>query len=615
MNLPRFAETISLNCRGGARTVPDFSRVDPGRRKRRPSMLGSANFAVRVAALIGIVIATSSIGLAASAVAFSRFEYKGQIDDSAARAGADEYRNPILPGFYPDPSVCRAGDDYYLITSTFAYYPGIPIFHSRDLVNWEQVGHVIHRTEQLPYDKLGVSRGLFAPALSYHDGLFYVVCTMVDAGGNFVVTASDPKGPWSDPTWLGFEGIDPSLFFDADGRAWLVNNGAPEGPPLYSGHRAIWIQEFSIADRKMIGPRKVLVNGGVDLRQKPVWIEGPHLYKRDGWYYLCCAEGGTSINHSQVIFRSRSVDGPYTPWSGNPILTQRGLDGSVRSAVTSTGHADLVIGPDQKWWAVFLGVRPYDGRYSPMGRETFLLPVNWTDDGWPKILPSGQRVPLSAKAPDVARVSSDHSSATFAWRDDFSAPNLSPLWIMLRTSKQNWWKLDPTSHRLLLDPQREQLSGDGNPSFLARRVQHACFTAETSLRVPTEHGVSAGVAVFQAEHYFYFLNVSPVPGGTSVKLEKACGGASEVIAATQLPTTSEIDLRIEAKDATCSFAYATAPGEWKDLVRDADAKIFTTEVAGGFVGATVGLHARIDEPTPIRSSLLENQQPLGRTNG
>lgn len=564
--------------------------------------------------VMGIVLALSPVAFAADAVAFSRFEYQG-VDNSAAPIAADEYRNPILPGFYPDPSVCRSGDDFYLITSTFAYYPGIPIFHSRDLVNWEQVGHVIHRPEQLSYDKLGVSRGLFAPALSFHGGVFYVVCTMVDAGGNFVVTATDPKGPWSQPTWLGFEGIDPSLFFDDDGRAWLVNNGAPEGSPLYSGHRAIWLQEFSVADQKMIGPRKVLVNGGVDLREKPVWIEGPHLTKRDGWYYLCCAEGGTSVNHSQVIFRSRNVDGPYAPWSGNPILTQRGLDASARTAVTSTGHADLVVGPDGNWWAVFLGVRPYEGRYSPMGRETFLLPVNWTADGWPQILPSGERVPLRAKAPGGVRVAQENGSGALTWRDDFSEPNLSPLWIMLRASKQNWWKLDPAAHRLLLEPQHEQLSGDGNPAFLARRVQHASFTAETSLRVPSDHGVSAGVAVFQAEHYFYFLNVSPAVGGTSIKLEKACGSVSEVVAETQLPATSEIDLRVESNGAKCSFAYATTPGEWKEFVRDADAKVFTTEVAGGFVGATVGVHARIDEPTPIRSTQLENQETLGRRNG
>lgn len=198
---------------------------------------------------------------------------------------------------------------------------------------------------------------------------------MVDGPGNFVVTAKNPAGPWSDPTPLRFGGIDPSIFFDDDGRAWIVNNDAPQGRPLYSGHRAIWIQEFDYKAQKMVGPRTLLVNGGIDISKKPVWIEGPHLYKLNSWYYLCCAEGGTGSEHSQVILRSKKVDGPYKSWEKNPILTQRDLNGNVPGAVTCTGHADLEIGPDGNWWAVFLAVRPYQGRFSPMGRETFLLPV------------------------------------------------------------------------------------------------------------------------------------------------------------------------------------------------------------------------------------------------
>src|SRR6478736_3142576 len=174
---------------------------------------------------------------------------------------AGHYRNPILAGYYPDPSICRVGDDYYLINSSFAHFPGIPVFHSRDLVNWTQLGHVIDRPTQLKYDGLGITRGIFAPALSHHNGTFYLVCTMVDAGGNFLVTATNPAGPWSDPVWLNFDGIDPSLFFDDNGRAWLVNNGnPPDNKPLYQGHRAIWIQEFDPAAKKSIGPRSIIVN-------------------------------------------------------------------------------------------------------------------------------------------------------------------------------------------------------------------------------------------------------------------------------------------------------------------------------------------------------------------
>jgi alpha-N-arabinofuranosidase len=549
-------------------------------------------------ACLALLAPALPLSAAAPTATFDWFEYSGA-DAGAPSLAAGQYRNPILTGFYPDPSVCQVGADYYLINSSFAYFPGIPIFHSRDLVNWSPIGHVIHRPQQLPYDKLGVSRGIFAPAISHHDGMFYVICTQVDAGGNFVVTATNPAGPWSDPTWLGFEGIDPSIFFDDDGRAWVINNGAPDEKPRYDGHRAIWIQEFDPAARRMIGPRKVLVNGGVDISKKPVWIEGPHLYKREGWYYLCCAEGGTSVNHSQVILRSRQVDGPYEPWSQNPILTQRGLDGNVPDAVTSTGHADLVIGPDHQWWAVFLGVRPYGGRYSPMGRETFLLPVQWTEDGWPRILEPGRRVPLVGAAPAGARLSAQPSlplNGDFTWRDDFKDAALSPAWLMLRAPGETWWKLDAPAGHLSLTARPETLGGKANPSYLGRRIQHARFTATTALAVPAADGVAAGLAAFQGERFHYFLAVKRDAGGATVFLEKAGGGPATVVASAPIAAATAIELRVTANDGTCSFAYATEAGRWTTLVADADAKLLTTEVAGGFVGATVGLHARLEAP-------------------
>lgn len=534
----------------------------------------------------------------AGAVGFHGFEYSGQdpIFD-AAGIGAGEYYNPILAGFYPDPSICRVGEDYYLVNSTFAYFPGIPVSHSRDLVNWRQIGHVIHRPEQLRYDGIGVSGAIFAPAITHHEGLFWVVCTMVGGGGNFVVTASDPAGPWSDPVFLHFEGIDPSLYFDDDGRAWMVNNGAPIGAPLYDGHRAIWIQEFDPAGRRMIGPRKLIVNGGVDLSAKPIWIEGPHIYKRQGWYYLCCAEGGTGPGHSQVIFRSRRVDGPYMPWDRNPILTQRDLPPDVPGAVTSLGHADLEIGPDGLWWAVFLGVRPYQRDYSPMGRETFLLPVSWTEDGWPMMLPPGVRLPLTGPSPEGAQVLQPPDAplnGSFTWRDSFDRDELSPVWIMLRQPKENWWSLDPASGMLELTPRPDSLAGTGNPSYLGRRVQHAVFSASTEVDVPLSLGVSAGLAAFQGERHHYFLAVRREGAFARVYLERIQGGELEEIAFARVPASGKIALGMDAVEAQVSFRYRADGGEWVPLVEGADAKILTTHVAGGFVGATVGMHARID---------------------
>lgn len=549
---------------------------------------------------------------AAPPVTFDWFEYTGRDDIFAAPLPAGQYHNPVLAGFYPDPSICRVGDDFYLINSTFAYFPGIPVFHSRDLVNWTQLGHAIDRPTQLNYDGLGVTRGLFAPTISHHNGIFYVLCTMVDGGGNFLLTAKDPAGPWSDPVWLGFDGIDPSLFFDDDGRAWLVNNGnPPDNRPLYQGHRAIWLQEFDIAAQKLTGPRSIIVNGGVDLAKQPVWIEGPHLYKRAGWYYLCCAEGGTSDNHSQVILRSQSVTGPFVPWEKNPILTQRDLDSTAPHAVTCTGHADLVEGPGGQWWSVFLGCRPFNGKYTTAGRETFLLPVTWTDDGWPQILPPGERVPSIVAAPGGARTPLRAETAAkglaalpptpltgnFTWRDDFTAPTLSPLWIMLRQPHETWWSLSQSAGKLSLTPRPVALNDKANPSFLARRLQHAKFTVTTCIDVPAKPGVSAGVALLQNETHHYFFAAHRTAQSLELCLEVADGATPVVLKRTMITDGTQLRLRVTGDEGVLAFAYATTDGAWHTLVSDAETRPITVQAAGGglhFTGAVVGPFARLD---------------------
>lgn len=534
-------------------------------------------------------------------IAFDWFTYTGNDHVFADELPAGSYRNPILTGFYPDPSICRVGEEYYLINSTFAYFPGIPIFQSKDLVNWKQIGHVINRAGQLNYDGLGVSRGIFAPAISHHDDRFYVACTHVDAGGNFFVTATNPAGPWSDPVWLDFEGIDPSFFFDTDGRAWVVNNGGPEGKPLYEGHRAIWIQEFDVKAQKLIGPRSVLVNGGVDLSKKPICIEGPHLFKRGGWYYLCCAEGGTGDDHSQVIFRSKEVTGPFIPWERNPILTQRDLPGDRPSPVTCAGHADLVCTSEGSWWAVFLGCRPYHDRYYTTGRETFLLPVTWNDEDWPVILPSGRTIPFILPGPKnlVSVAQKDRLnpplSGNVSWRDDFDDSALALSWFMLRQPHETWWSLTKPSGSLSLLARRDRLDGRGNPSFVARRVQHARFDATTMLAIPQQNGVSAGLVLFQNETHHYYFGVSRRDEGLVLFIERFNGKGPEILARRDLPTTSQIAIKIVARDSLCSFAYASETGAWATLLSDADATLLTTQAAGGFVGAVIGLHARTEQ--------------------
>nr|HPI28546.1 family 43 glycosylhydrolase [Candidatus Neomarinimicrobiota bacterium] len=350
------------------------------------------------------------------------------------------YYNPILAGFYPDPSICRVGDDYYLVNSTFAYFPGIPVFHSRDLVNWKLIGHVMDRAEQMNLEGLGVSEGIFAPAIRFHDGLFYITCTLVGAGGNYVVTAQNPAGPWSNPVWLPqIDGIDPSLFFDQDGKAYIVYNSvAPNNRPLYEGHRTIRMYQFDYEKLKVISPEIILVNGGTDISKKPIWIEGPHIFRKDNFYYLICAEGGTSWEHSEVVFRSEQVTGPYVPYAKNPILTQRHLDPNRPHPITCTGHADLVMTPAGDWWAVFLGCRPYLPEYEGYfntGRETFMAPVKWID-GWPVIDPDHAEIQYSYPLPIILEkpIKADIPySGNFRMRDDFDSETLDLYWVFLRT--------------------------------------------------------------------------------------------------------------------------------------------------------------------------------------
>ncbi|WP_454828048.1 glycoside hydrolase family 43 protein [Pseudoxanthomonas wuyuanensis] len=532
--------------------------------------------------------------LAVEPVLFDWFEYHGQ--DAAFEAALTEghYRNPVLAGFHPDPSITRAGDRFYLVNSSFAYFPGIPVFESDDLVHWKQIGNVIDRPSQLDFDGLGMSRGVFAPAIEYHDGTFYVVNTAVDSGGNFIATAKDPAGPWSDLSWLPtIGGIDPSLFFDDDGRVYILNNDAPEGEPRYDGHRAIWMQEFDIAKLKPFGPRKVLIDGGVDPSTNPIWIEGPHIYKRGGWYYLSAAEGGTGPQHSQVVLRSRQVWGPYTPYEKNPILTQRDLPADRIHPITNAGHADLVEGPDGRWWATFLASRNYGGAHYNTGRETFLLPVEWKD-GWPIILKPGREIPYVAPGPSFMSrgVAQAPSTGNFIWRDEFDGPELDRAWMFVRVPKQPWADLSAQPGQLAVHPLADGLDTLRNPSFLARRQQHLAFEASTALEVPTEAGTAAGIAAFQNETHWYFFGVRRSGGKDQLFLEKSNGEAAETIASAMIEPGERLKLKIAGNGGAYSFAYDAGGRGWRWLRQNDDGTLLSTDIAGGFVGATLGPYAR-----------------------
>jgi Beta-xylosidase len=495
--------------------------------------------------------------------------------------------NPILSGFYPDPSIVKAGTDYYLVNSTFSYFPGIPVFHSKDLKNWKQVGHVISRTTQMDFMGEPMTRGLFAPAISYHNGTFYVTCTDIDHGGNFVVTATNPAGPWSDPVWLPqVKGIDPSLYFDGDQAYILYNSNPPENKSLYPGHRTIRMYAFDHNTLRVQGEEKILVNGGVDISKKPVWIEGPHIIKANDWYYLYAAEGGTSVNHSEVVFRSKSPWGPYTPYEHNPILTQRHLPADRKHPITSAGHAQFVEGPDGTTWCIFLAVRPYEGNYYNTGRETFIAPVEWKN-GWPVVNLGGEEIQYHYTGAFAESKQADAlpQSGNFEYTLRFEK-ELDPSLLFMRAVDSNAFSLDAhTGLTLKLKP--ETIMGQGNPSFVGKRQQHLNCTAGTELVFNAQSdNEKAGLVIFQDEKHFYFLCKTVKKGQPVVQLYKT----NELLAESPLHTKSNLQLKISAEGDTYSFHFAEN-SQWVLLKDKIDARFLSTQEAGGFLGCLFGLYA------------------------
>jgi alpha-N-arabinofuranosidase len=545
--------------------------------------------------LVSLAAAAALPAVASDAAVFEWFEYTGRDAAYTAPLPRGSFHNPILAGYYPDPSVTRVGDRYYLVNSTFAHWPGIPVHESADLVHWKLIGHALADPSMVSFDGHGTSRGVFAPAIDHHDGVFYVVNTLVDAGGNFFVTAKNPAGPWSDPVWLPeIDGIDPAFFFDTDGKAYIVNNGPPEGKPLYNGHRAIWIQEFDVGAQRLVGPRKVLVNGGTDLAKQPIWIEGPHLYHIGDWYYLMCAEGGTGPDHSEVIFRSKSPWGPFEPYADNPILTQRDLPANRAEPVTNAGHADLVQMKDGTWWAVFLASRPYRDYLFNTGRETFLLPVTW-QEGWPVIRGPGKAIPLTRpgpKAMPAARArGADALASNFTRRDEFDG-KLGPEWITVHVPKSGGSAHLDGGRLHLAAVHDATLADQRNAGFLARRQQHRNFDATTEL-ADFEPGIEAGLAAFQNERYWFFLGIRDAGPGIEVFLRRAAGAAAEDVARASVAKTPEhrLKLRITGAGPDYSFYYDAGAG-WQPLREHEDGTILSTEKAGGFVGTVIGPYAQ-----------------------
>ncbi|MBN1132140.1 MAG: glycoside hydrolase family 43 protein [Bacteroidales bacterium] len=532
-----------------------------------------------------------------SVACFDYFRYTGNDDFYLDHPleNENQFYNPILPGWYSDPSICTNGEDYFLVTSTFSYFPGVPIFYSKDLVNWFQIGHILDRSVQLPLDGQRISEGIFAPAISYnpHNQTYYMITTNI-RHGNFFVKTKDPFGSWSDPVWLPeVKGIDPSFFFDDDGRAYIVNNDEPDGASQYQGHRAIRVHEFDVGSEKTIGPGKMLVNGGVNIDEKPIWIEGPHLYKVNGEYFLMAAEGGTSTEHSEVIFKGTGPMGEFKPWDQNPILTQRHLDPKRPNPITCAGHADLIQTKEGDWWAVFLACRPIHGKFENLGRETFLMPVKWSDDGYPYMTRGDELIPMIL---EMDGVTGNHGTyGNFEIKDEFNDTILDLQWMTLRSPAKDLYSLSDQAGYLSLKCSENKASESGTPALIARRIQHHRFECTTKMIFDPSENDAAGLLLLKDENHQYFLYVSKSSRNREINLIKITRSGSEKLAAKTIKGgLHPVELKVISEGTTFEFCYSLKDDTWETLCEDISAHYLSTDNSFGFTGTTIGMYATKD---------------------
>jgi alpha-N-arabinofuranosidase len=502
------------------------------------------------------------------------------------------YNNPIIPGYNPDPSVCRVGDDYYLVTSTFEYFPGVPIYHSKDLVNWKMIGHALHRPEQLDLEGVESTKGIFAPTIRYHKGVYYMITTFVTkrtlakTKGNFIVTATNPEGPWSMPHWIkGAIGIDPSLFFDDNGKVYYCGHKGAENPEFKS-ETDIWIQEIDLETFQLKGEKGFLVSRPYfedqTLIGSPTSFEAPHLYKKDGVYYLLIAHGGTSLSHAVSIWKSNSPLGPWEANPKNPILTHR--DDKI-SGINATGHADVFQAKDGEWWSVFLGVRSHDGVKSALGRETFMAPVDWSGV-WPIYNPNGEvgRTAYSHKAPKMFKgMQQSHD-----YKDDFKDTMLSKEWTMIRTPASKWWDLSSQSGKIKIQLRPDEIDEFKQPSFLGIRVPDQ--KTETQILVdfnPENQSECAGLAL-ERGHEAEWTLVKELRNGKYVI--SAYKDGKTLLGQYELKTKTAVLLKIHLDNFLMSFYVKELNSSWKKII-ETDASDLGSPAAGRFTGSLIGLFA------------------------
>ncbi|RMC34777.1 glycoside hydrolase family 43 protein [Paracoccus alkanivorans] len=523
-----------------------------------------------------------------------------------------EIRNPILPGFNPDPSILRVDDDYYIATSTFEWYPGVQIHHSRDLVNWRLVKRPLDRASQLDMRGDPDSGGIWAPCLTWADGLFWLIYTDVKRrdgawkdSHNYLVTAPAIEGPWSDPVYLNSSGFDPSLFHDEDGRKYLLNMIWNHNRTRGDKFGGIVIQEYSVKERRLVGPIRNIYRG-TDRK----FTEGPHLYRRDGWYYLLTAEGGTGYDHAVTMARSRDLFGPYETDPAKHLLTASGTQSYLQRA----GHADIVETQSGEHYLVHLCSRPLDEtrgipvdgkdihaddvRRSPLGRETAIQKLIWEPGEFPRLAHGGNAPADTVPAPDLP----PHPFEPEPALSRFSPEGLPSAFQWLRTPEpERLFSLSERPDALRLFG-RESPGSQFDHALIARRQTDFAFRAETEIdMIPGDYQHYAGLISWYGRFKFHYLAVTADEAGARVLTVYSCPAnwpdprVEYPIEPIPLPGTGTVRLGCDVDGATLRFRYATDGGDWQNLGIELDQSAISDEAGNGpgnnFTGAFIGICA------------------------
>lgn len=480
---------------------------------------------------------------------------------------AQTLRNPIIGGYHPDPSAIRVGKYYYLINSSFQYFPGVPIHRSTDLVHWEQIGNVLTRESQVPLKGASSWLGIYASTLRYNNGTWYMITTNVGNGGNFMVTASQPEGPWSEPLWLKQQGIDPSLYFEGN-KCYMVSN--PDN--------TIMLCEIDPKTGQQLTESRAIWRGTGGR-----YPEGPHIYNKDGYYYLLISEGGTELAHKLTIARSRNIYGPYEANPANPILTNCRMAGQDKQ-IQGTGHGDFFQAEDGSWWMVFLAYRNFGGSYHHLGRETYLAPVEWKEGEWPVVNggnPIDTLMTVKQLLPQSTPITKPNETAK-------GFNSLGAEWVYIQNPDMTKYKL--SGGKLCLYGSKSSLSENIQPTFIGRRQESARINVSSSIDVAgLQVGDEAGLTVYQIHDGHLDLLVRKTE---SKQYETVLRYTIKSICHEEkvIPLTSAVNTLTVSSDGT-TYSFAVNNGTETVKLGTIETSLVSTEVVGGFTGVMLGMYA------------------------